>query len=440
MHDPLRLLRQPHPALALLCLSPLACGESGPDTGDSAVDIPLMAATEEVFTAGALAGEDWETFGMIAGTVFDSSGNLYVVDEGARRVVVIGPDGDHLRTIGTPGDGPGEFSNPTAAAALDDGSFVVYDFSLPGAFEIFDERGEFVRSVPVDLSRGAPGSMLLPLPDGRLVSSGGPRIRTGAPGEATAGDGEEEDPRRPIDVFSLDGSDKTVLYHAWNLPPTEAEDEVSGNDGQGRRTLALRFSRMRAFDPGLHVGVLSDGRVVVADSTAYEVKLIERDGTVTGSVGRPIAPEAVTDAIMEAERARRRETFSESSGGGPRLRMVGPATPFAIDEGFQEQMREMMLAQVESMVFAQEIPVIAAMAVDRRDRIWIARTGAGGDGEGPTDVLTPDGRYMGTLAADGLRIPDGFGPDGLMAYIESDEMDVQTVRVVRLLSLEPSQM
>ncbi|MDE2980605.1 MAG: hypothetical protein OXU74_05340 [Gemmatimonadota bacterium] len=423
--------------LAVLCLASLACGESGPDTGDAAVDIPLVASTEEVFTTGALAGEDWENFGVIAGTVFDSEGNLYVVDEGARRVVVIGPDGSHVRTVGTQGDGPGEFSSPTAAAPLDDGGLVVWDFSLPGAFEIFDGRGEFVRSVPVDLSRGGPGSMLLPLPDGRLVSAGGPTFRTGAPGEAPEGDGEEEDHRRPIDVFSLDGSPKTVLYRAWNLPPTEADDEVAGSDEQGRTTVEMRFSRMRAFDPGLHIGVLSDGHVVVADSTAYEVKLIGPDGTVTGSVSRAIAPEAVTEAIMEAERARRREAFSESEGG-PRMRIVGPATSIAMDEGFQQQMREMMLAQVESMVFAQEIPVIAEMAVDRQDHIWIARAGAGGDGDGPTDILTPDGDYMGTLAADGLRIPDGFGPDGLMVYIESDEMDVQSVRVVRLLGLEPS--
>ena len=158
MHDHPTPLHRILPALAVLCLAPLACGESGPDTGDSAVDIRLVASTEEVFTAGAFAGEDWENFGIIVATVFDSEGNLHVVDEGARRVVVIGPDGSHVRTVGTQGEGPGEFSSPTAAATLDDGSLVVWDFSLPGAFEIFDGRGEFVRSVPVDLSRGGPGA------------------------------------------------------------------------------------------------------------------------------------------------------------------------------------------------------------------------------------------------------------------------------------------
>ena len=53
------------------------------------------------------------------------------------------------------------------------------------------------------------------------------------------------------------------------------------------------------------------------------------------------------------------------------------------------------------------------------------------------DVWSPDGRYVGTLPPDGLRTPDAFGPDGLMAYVELDEMEVPTVRVVRLVALEP---
>ena len=46
--------------------------------------------------------------------------------------------------------------------------------------------------------------------------------------------------------------------------------------------------------------------------------------------------------------------------------------------------------------------------------------------------MTADGRYVGTLPADGLRTPWAFGPGGLAAFVESDEYDVQTVRVVRL--------
>ena len=59
----------------------------------------------------------------------------------------------------------------------------------------------------------------------------------------------------------------------------------------------------------------------------------------------------------------------------------------------------------------------------------------GGGGPGPIDLLASDGGYMGTLPAGGLGIPDAFGPDGMMAYIETGELDVPVVRVIRLVSL-----
>ena len=51
-------------------------------------------------------------------------------------------------------------------------------------------------------------------------------------------------------------------------------------------------------------------------------------------------------------------------------------------------------------------------------------------GPGPIDVITPEGEYLGTLPDS--RMPNAFGPDGLVAYVEVDELDVPTVVVKRL--------
>ncbi len=88
--------------------------------------------------------------------------------------------------------------------------------------------------------------------------------------------------------------------------------------------------------------------------------------------------------------------------------------------------------RVENMIFPEEVPVISRLAVDRSDRIWVQRSALMGE-PGPTDILTVDGQYFGTIAPDGLRIPAAFGPDGLLAYIDRDELDIQRVRVVRLV-------
>ena len=63
--------------------------------------------------------------------------------------------------------------------------------------------------------------------------------------------------------------------------------------------------------------------------------------------------------------------------------------------------------------------------------------GRGGDEtNGTTAVVTSSGHYIETLPADGPRIPAAFGPGGLMAYNDADEMGIHTVRVIRLLSLD----
>ena len=439
--------RHPHPTrlpltllLPSLWLATLSCGDAARDASDTtrddspATDVPLAATTEHLYRVGALVGEDWETFGSIRSVHFDASGNLHLFDAGAHRMVVVDTAGNHLRTVGTQGEGPGEIQNAHAAALLADGRTVIYDFSSPAAFEIFDPGGEFLESVTSEINKGVPGELLLPLPDGRLVSMGGPRIRMYGPGEAPDEDEPREDDHlRDIHIFALDGSDQSVLYRAWNLPPTDSDESIEGSSEDGG-DLSMSFNRMREFDPRLRIGVLSDGRVAVADSVAYEVKFVAMDGTVDGTITRPIAPEPVTEAVKDATRAARLEGFGGMTGGGLRFQTVVGEVNLG---DMQEQLQTMLIRQVETMVFTEEIPVIADLAVDREDRLWIGRMGPGGDeAAGTTDVVAANGEYIGTLPADGLRIPAAFGPGGLMAYIDSDEMDVQTVRVIRLLSLD----
>ena len=53
----------------------------------------------------------------------------------------------------------------------------------------------------------------------------------------------------------------------------------------------------------------------------------------------------------------------------------------------------------------------------------------------PIDVISADGRYVGTFPAQsGAIMFAAFGPDGLAAYVEHDELDIPTVVVKRLPS------
>ena len=272
--------------------------------------------------------------------------------------------------------------------------------------DLLEPDGEFVRRITLNPMTTGLVMADLALPDGRLV---GHFRRLGDDDE------QSEEGGRPVHIFPLDGSEAELLYTAWELPE-EDESSVSESASSG---MVMRMSAGRAFEPLLEFDILTDGRLALIDSIGYRVKLIGLDGSVTGTIERPIAPLPVDDAIMEAERERYREREAAVLGSASNL-------PIQTDrEG------------VEGRTFADEVPVLYRLKVDWEDRIWLQRRGPTGQSDGPTDIVTPDGDYIGTLPPDGLRTPDAFGPDGLLAYIEHDDMDVSTVRVIRLVALEP---
>lgn len=390
----------------------LACGDT---TGGSDAeglpgtlegpDIMLTPLTENLYTVGDYLGEDWNSFGLIADVAFDGGGNAHILDTQEDRIVVLDPDGTFVRFVGGPGEGPGELQSPLGLNVLRDGGYVV---SGAASIEVFAPGGEHLRRMPFHTFFALFNTKALP--DGSLVSTvfrfDVERYREGLE--------QPDPPGRPIEIFPIEHGQPEVLYTAWELPDPEDERRNarrSSSDG------VSRMSAGRAFEPRLHFDVISDGRLAVVDSIGYRVKLVARDGSVVAAVERPIAPLAVTEAMKEAARDRYRAREVPSSVGIFRIE------------------RE----SVDNLRFADEVPVIANMAVDWDDRIWVARTGADGVEPGPIDIVTPDGGYVGTLPADGVRIPSAFGPDGLMAYIEADEFGVPVVRVTRLVSLQPQQ-
>ena len=389
----------------------VACGDTGDGSAPGAAgtldgpDVIVNAVTEEVFTVGSAVGDTWDTFGSVRSVHFDAQANLHIFDSQAAHIVVVGPDGSLVRTVGGRGQGPGEFGDVTTAIVGRDGSYTVMGFFQ---IDLLEPDGEFVRRVTLDpISTGLVMADLA-LPDGRLIG----HFRRSGDGDEPSGEGG-----RPIHLFPLDATDPELLYTAWELPE-EAEDETSLS-GTTESGMLMRMSAGRAFEPNLEFDLLTDGRLALIDSVGYRVKLIRLDGSVTATIERPIAPLPVDDAIMEAERERYREREAAVVESGARFNI------------------QVEREGAEGRTFADEVPVLYGLKVDWEDRIWLARRGPTGQDDGPTDIVTPAGDYIGTLAPDGLRTPRAFGPDGLMAYIESDELDVQTVRVVRLVALEP---
>lgn len=392
--------------------SPRTAGLDGPDT-------TVRLHSEDVYRVGVLDGDSWDVFARVTSVAFDRSGNLYILDSDAGHIAVVDTAGQLIRTVGKPGGGPGELQAPFGFAPLPDGRLAVFDLGKQG-FQIFDEQGAFLESVSVDLAQGSPGQRIAVRPDGRLVSAGGFRMTSGGPPS------EEVPEGRPVHLFSVDGAEREVLYNGWAPPPPETEMSETLEGGPGE---SMSFTmRTQAFEPGLHFAVVPSGQVAVVDSTGYRVKIVDQAGSVAEVLERPIAPTPVDETIRAAETERRIAALEDQGGG--RVMVIGSGGGgMAVD---QERMREMMRRQVESMDFAEVVPVISSLSVDGSGRLWVQRYDPTGDDEGPIDLLGLGGIYHGTIPDGEFAVPDAFGPGGLAAYIQADALGVQTVRVIRV--------
>jgi hypothetical protein len=177
--------------------------------------------------------------------------------------------------------------------------------------------------------------------------------------------------------------------------------------------------------------VLPDGAIAVADSTTYRIRVVDPARGGARTVERADAPVVVTDRERDAERARRLDEL-EAGGGRP-----AQVTVMGMGGGGQaagQPPRSVLEAQLETMKFWPEIQVVQRLAADPAGRLWVQRFGGVGE-PGPVDILAADGATIATIPAGAFSIPIAFGPDGLAAWIERDELDVPYVRVARLAGL-----
>ncbi len=425
------------PALAGILLLAACSGAEAPETqpvdGLDSPDRTLAWSGEELYAIGGFSAAEWAEFGSIESLGFDAQGNLYLLDGQTGKITHVSPEGEFVRTISQQGQGPGELAQPMGMTVTPD-RLIVSDIGHRG-FSVFGTDGEWIENVPVDLARiGLPIGGLDVHPSGDLVGRSMIRMSFGEPDES------EEDsppPGQPIFRFAMDGeSESRAIYYTWDPPEPEGpETEMSASSSDGN-AIQFRMGQLEGFRPRASYAALPDGQIAIADTTDYRIRLVDGEtGSQVGELRRPIPPTPVDDRIRGLERERQLEAANEGFGGRVITMGSGGAGSMSFDQG---QMAEQMRQRVENMVFYPEIQVIEALAADPQGRIWVQRSSGVPGEDGPTDLLTPDGRYLGTLSADGLRIPDAFGPGGLVAVIETDEFDIPTVRVLRIPTEVPA--
>lgn len=372
------------------------------------VDLPLSADFEPVYRIGsAQAAAEWEEFVAVRSIGFDGAGNLYLLDgadsDGGRRVVVVDASGRQIRDFGRVGDGPGEFQMATHLMVWADGRSLVSD-RLRG-YHVFSPDGQFEHT-----AQESGGFMV-------MTRTG---LRPERTGSRTALVRDERSILR-VDLSSAEVGGG-VLVAGWE-PRERTELPPVFDFEQALETVGEEWG----FEPEVLFDAIPEGGVAFSDSSAYAVKLTDASGAISRILRRPIRPLPVTERMQRAERERRLEQesgrqFTQRGGDPP------PEVQAMIDRYLEAQR-----AGVENMQFHAEVPVIGAVRVTWDGSLWVERsTEPGTDGPGAIDVLAPDGRYVGTFPEGRLEMPGAFGPDGLVAFVETDEFDVPVITVRRL--------
>lgn len=341
--------------------------------------------SEPLLAIGAESGGGPDMFAGLSNARFLSSGRIGVGDSQADRIQVFDSLGNHVATLGRPGEGPGEFRDLGRIYPHPGDSVAGFDFGLSRtvvfALDQSDSRAvsglQFDGRAPV-LGVLGTGSF--------LAYQNLPPVRV-APGEGW-------DSVRVI----LVPPDGQVPIDVAHLPLTEAR----GGPGSPQRVLGAR-SVMAASEDGFYW----------ARSDRYEILQFDSLGTVRQVIRRPVEPLDVTAAD---ERDYRDGTLAGARETGG------------------EQAAQSVARQLQDASFASTRPLFGSAFVDRDARLWVSDLPWPSRYVAPRrwSVFSSDGKWLGDVEPpEGLQLEDASG-DRVLGIWRSD-LGVGYVRVHRLL-------
>jgi len=401
---------------------------TAPGSAQEIIELPaedrwLEPDLKEVYRLGTITGEAWEQFGLVGEVAFDGSGRLYVFDEQIGTVFVVGTDGTLVREFGREGGGPGEFDRAVQMIVMEDGRVVVMDY-LRRACQLFDAEGGFDRAVRFG---GDPSYTVI---SEHMALRGTDALATfpeDVRGVSWSGEPPQRpDPTsRPIERITLSGElvARDTIVHGY-LPPLQSPD---GGLDIFRDPWRPRYA---VQSPRLHWGVLPGGAVAFSDSSAYAIKIAAVGTGVSRILTRPLRPEPVTDDLILDWKNGSLENLEDISDETLEASARSRDRAGRWVRGDAGRERKRIKEGIENTLFYHENSIVFDLHTTWNGKIWVVRRGP--DRTTAVDVLAMEGRYVGSYDGGAIAIPRAFGPDGLAAFVETDDFGVHTVVVKRM--------
>jgi hypothetical protein len=385
-----------------------------------------LVSSEPRQVIGVLSGAEELQFVDISAAARRSDGDLVVVDRGSQSVRLYDPQGDFRMTLGGPGAGPGEFTDPGSMQITAGDSVVVWDNSLRRATR-FDPEGQLTDVKTVDL-----GAMMRTLDlepvgkgsdPGARASDPGARAKGAEPQERVRG---AEQPLYPgaMEPLSDGGFLVRLIEKTGNAPPSGSFRPRSGLlrvSGDLSMVDTLMF-----FSDTEQITVDAPwGRFPVVPPQAKETRITHRGNPLTICIGDQEGPQIVCLG-PDGNRGFLRWASEPAPMTGAEIAAWREATVQLFDLKLS---REQVLEMLDQIPVSEERPPYSQIILDRLGCLWAERGPTGGGSMDFIDYLVFDqeGVLLGVVALPHIRVLE-IGDDYVLG-VHRDEFEVQYLHV-----------
>lgn len=347
---------------------------------------------EEALRIGTSAGDPEYQFGQVVGLDVDDAGNIYVLDQMAQEVRVYDAQGKYVRTVGRPGNGPGELSRGAAAVLIGQGDTVFVADLLLQRMSRYAPDGSDAGTFPIPLDQGVSARWEITGHNTFLQ-----QVQTiPAPNRPSTAP--------PVNLILSRATDGTLQDTVMHLKASEAVQFDAGGP------------HIRMFEPEAVWTLLPGDRIASAINSTYRVEVYDPDGGLERVIERPSERKPVGEADRQAFLKMFRDMWQRAG--------VPP-----------QQITQL----ISAVSFADYYPAFANLLSGPDSSLWVQhiRTAEDVGGESsefnaqdvgsPTwDVFNADGRLLGTVTFPDRFTPIRFHGDTVFG-VWRDDMDVQHI-------------
>ncbi|MYI22759.1 MAG: hypothetical protein F4043_08615 [Gammaproteobacteria bacterium] len=364
-------------------------------------------AADPVLSIGAIDGPVEVLFGRIASVAVDGAGNLIVADAQMDEIRIFDASGLHLRTIGRPGEGPGEFRALAGAWPTAEGAVVAVDSRLRRITR-FGPEGELLATAtflgpgeqPVirPIRVAGPGLFL-----SRVESLNLPPLE----GAFSLEEALESisDPSGSRSEYLVRHDLEGTLVDTITAVPGQATQTTAQGSGTNLSIQILRVP----FSSAAAATASPEGRVAVTAGRSDAYSTYGPTGTLERIVRLAEEPPLRTDAHLEA--------WVRGSSGGR--------------EPMDDTQVEAALRRYREMPLPDRLPAWNSLVIADGGEIWARRFAIRGAETVVHDVFGNDGSLLGQVAGPaGSRIQ--HIADGRVTVISTDDLGVERVEVYEL--------